>query len=139
MNRSAPPVALEVRASRWQLALIVVSCVAAVAAVWIARLPFAVQLSASALAIAFSIQAWLKARRWHAAHCVFESDEPSRIRFADGTVHEARIVDATLLGPLVALRLELDGRRADLALFPDSAAPDDLRRLRVLLRHGVKL
>ena len=139
LNRSAPPVTLELRASRAQRALIALAVIAAVAAVWLSGLPSIAQLAASVLAIALAWRAWLAASRWAGARFVFEADATSRVRLADGAEHEVSLVDATLLGPLIAVRMTLDGKRADLALFPDSADAEDLRRLRVLLRHGVKL
>lgn len=59
------------------------------------------------------------------------------LRLADGeTWRELEIMDDSLVSPaLVVLRYRLPGQRArTLVLLPDSAAADDLRRLRVALR-----
>lgn len=58
----------------------------------------------------------------------------------DGTQVEARVLGSTFVSPLltvVNLRLE-SGRRRSLVLAPDSAEADDLRRLRVWLKHGLR-
>ena len=136
MSRSAPPVTLEVRTSPAQLALIALAGAAALVAVWMSGLALVLKVLASLIAIASAFQALRLASRWSGARFAFDADETSRVRLADGSEHEVEMVDATLLGPLIALRLKVDGKRADLALFPDSAATEDLRRLRVLLRHG---
>ena len=50
---------------------------------------------------------------------------------------EVTLVKEQLVLPwLVVLHLQLDAKQIDLALWLDSAAADDLRRLRVFLRHA---
>ncbi|HET9482330.1 MAG TPA: protein YgfX, partial [Xanthomonadales bacterium] len=79
-------------------------------------------------------------RRWYA-----HRDTPTRLVLtSDGrwnvVVDEmqwrASLVDAVELGPLLAMTLRGDdGTTRRYALLPDSADADELRRLRVWLRH----
>jgi len=58
-----------------------------------------------------------------------------RLETGDGGVHRGQLIGgyAHLLMVIVNFQLE-DGGRQSLALLPDSADPDDLRRMRVWLR-----
>ena len=58
-----------------------------------------------------------------------------RLETGDGGVHRGQLIGgyAHLLMVIVNFQLE-DGGRRSLALLPDSADPDDLRRMRVWLR-----
>jgi hypothetical protein len=99
---------------------------------WLAAALLLVVL-ASAVATA---RAWRGCARQDAVHAI-ERDGAGRWWVETGAGER---VEAALAAPpvvtrsLVALSFRVDERRWDLALLPDSAAPDDLRRLRVALR-----
>lgn len=139
MSRSATPVTLELRGSRWHCAAIAGATLLAIVAVHLAGVSLALAIALDALLLALGGAGLLRVLRWHGTRIVVFEDQPARLRDTYGAELEAALVDATLLGPLIALHLEpARGRAIHLALFPDSADAQDLRRLRVLLRHGIR-
>lgn len=53
-----------------------------------------------------------------------------------GDMQAVEFLGASALGPLLVLRMRVEGRRRALLLTPDRLAADDLRRLRVRLAVG---
>jgi toxin CptA len=106
----------------------------ALAAVHLAALPDSLQLALGMTAAGLSVCGWRRARRM------------ARLRIAaDGRLQclddSAEWLDAEILGDsfvstaLIVLRYRTaGGHERTLTLLPDSAAADDLRRLRVSLR-----
>lgn len=138
MSRAAPPVVLEVRASRWHRALVLVALVGAAIAIPLSGLSWPWRFALWLLAMLLFLRGWRATGAWDGCRLVMYSDQRSRIRRPDGNEAEFDVVDARILGPLIALSIRIDGgTREDLALFPDSADAEDLRRLRVQLRHGL--
>lgn len=54
----------------------------------------------------------------------------------DGDMKTVELLGTSTLGPLLVMRMKVDGRRRTLLLTPDRLAADDLRRLRVRLALG---
>lgn len=131
----APTLRLEPRPSRWQ-ALAAALLVLAVLAVpllspWPAGLRLAVALVALAV---LALLAWRQRRapRWR--RLVWDGEGAWLVDHGDGP-RPARLRAARLTGPLLALDLEVGGRRHRLVLWPDSLPADDWRRLRIRLRR----
>jgi len=79
---------------------------------------------------------WRRCTRADAVRAI-ERDGAGRWWVETGAGERLEVVLASLpviSRPLVALSFRTDGRRWDLALLPDSAEPDQLRRLRAVLR-----
>jgi toxin CptA len=111
---------------------------AALACAWISlpRLAFAPVAAGIALAWAWHLAQVLQLRR-RAARAL-ELDAQGRARWQDGSGQwqEAEILPSSYASDwLVVLKLRASGGRdRSLVLLPDSAAPEELRRLRVWLR-----
>lgn len=143
---SAPAIRLELKPSRWQRTLVTVLWLAAAVSLLAAPWPGWLRLPAL-LALAL-VGAWQQRRqrrrglpgmilwhedgRWSLAWCGQSPPVPARLR-------QARAV-----GPLVALELlecpedaaaAPASRTLSVALWPDSADPDQLRRLRIRLQR----
>jgi hypothetical protein len=137
LKRSVPPVRLELRGSRWERALIALALVAALASCLLADLSWGLRAALALLALGLAASAWRRADHIAGAQLTMAAGIPARMRTPDGAELDLDLIDATILGPLIALSFKrTDGRRLHLALFPDSAYGEDLRRLRVFLRHG---
>ncbi len=67
--------------------------------------------------------------------CIELLDGRWRLKTGDGATHHARLIGGYAHPLIVILNFRLEnGRRRSLTLLPDSADPDDLRRMRVWLR-----
>jgi len=67
--------------------------------------------------------------------CIELLDGRWRLKTGDGATHHARLIGGYAHPLIVILNFRLENdRRRSLTLLPDSADPDDLRRLRVWLR-----
>jgi hypothetical protein len=127
----------EPRASRLLRGLVLAATLAALVAIGIAALAPAVRFGAGALVIAV-FAAWLRAQRRPLPALAIDAGGTLRVRGADGSWQPAVVLPESFVAVTwCVVRLALpDGRRIALTLLPDSAPPDALRRLRVLLRWG---
>lgn len=134
----APCLQLEPRLSQWLLLGGSVSHILAGAAVVVSSIPWWVKAGLIA-GIVLSL-AWFgycygypQGRRFIAR--IELLDGRWRLETGDGGVHRGQLIGgyAHLLIVIVNFQLA-DGGRRSLTLLPDSADPDDLRRLRVWLR-----
>ncbi len=126
--------AIELKASRRLGVLLALLAVLAVAAVWLAALPVGVRGLASALVLGAAAWGWRQAR------------PPLRLRLApDGGLQaldrehgwqRVEVLGDSFVSPgLIVLRYRIaDAPPRSLTLLADSAAAEDLRRLRVSLR-----
>jgi hypothetical protein len=134
----APCLRLEPRISRWLLFSGGVSHILAGAAVVVSSLPWWVKIG-FIIGIALS-WAWF-------GYCYGYSTGPrfiTRVEWLDGRwrletgaggVHHGQLIGGYAHPLIVILNFQLDdGGRRSLTLLPDSADPDDLRRMRVWLR-----
>jgi hypothetical protein len=110
------------------------------AAIWLSALPLPLQVLFS---IAVAAQLVLQLRNhcgsWGGARCDGLRWDGGGWWWRDrsGGENQARLRHATLWPGLLVLNfLDNAGRRRALVLLPDSAAADELRRLRVYLRHA---
>jgi hypothetical protein len=131
--RSAPPIVLELRASRrfeLALALIVLAALAACAG---SGLPWLAQLGVAIVVLALGLHAAAAHRAQAGLRLVVDHEGSTILRSRDGTEAALRLSAWACRGPLVTLRLSGAKARRDLFLLPDSADEDALRRLRVRL------
>lgn len=107
----------------------------ALAAVWLAALP-----AGTGLILGAGVIGWVVWNRRQARpSCVMRVAADGRLQCqaGDGEWHDAEVLDDTLVSPLLIVlryRSAFDRRARTQVLLPDSAAADDLRRLRVSLR-----
>lgn len=137
--KSIPTLHVPFRASRWAGALTLLLYLLALPMPWLANLP---GWLAACLSLALLVLLMGSTRRW-------QQDRGGRLMLlADGNwlleEHGQQLEYALGQGLhctpwLTVLPLcGVDGRKRRLLLWPDSAAPDALRRLRVWLRWGVE-
>jgi hypothetical protein len=134
LTKSAPVIALELRASRRFGAALLAIAVLAVAAPWLSGLAWPVCAGLSLAAVLVGAQAWRGEQRKTGLRLALHGDDSVRCQRAGAADVEGTLAEAVVLGPLVTLALRTDGgRRVHLALWPDSADAESLRRLRVRL------
>lgn len=126
---------IEVKPSRLLGVLLAVMALLALAAVSLAALP-----AGTGPILAVGVIGWLVWRRRQTPpSCVMRVTQDGRIQCQtdDGEWCDAEVLDDTLVTPLLIVlryRSAVDRRTRTQVLLPDSAAADDLRRLRVSLR-----
>lgn len=134
----APCLRLEPRPSRILLVIGGVSHVLAGAAVIVSNLPWWVKagfIAGIALSLAWFgyCYGYLPGRRFIA--CIELLDGRWRLETGAGGVQRGQLTGGYAHPLIVIVNFQLDGGgRRSLTLLPDSADPDDLRRLRVWLR-----
>ncbi|KVW99612.1 hypothetical protein ABW22_01155 [Thiobacillus denitrificans] len=124
----------ELKPSR-RLGLFVLGMTAlALAAIGVAALPDEVRLALGAAVIALAVQGWRHARFSEVVRVA--ADGQLQCLDEQGEWDEVEVLgDSFVSTGLIVLRYRTAGRRVrSLTLLPDSAAADDLRRLRVSLR-----
>lgn len=147
---SAPAIRLELKPSRWQRALVATLLMAASISLLAAPWPLWLRIPALSLLGLLAGWQWQRRRRLGRPDLiVWQGDGtwwlswPGRSRPVPARLRQARVV-----GPLLALELvEIPapdgmppadygcGRHLALSLWPDSADPDQLRRLRIRLQR----
>lgn len=134
---SAPSIRIEYTASRWQQRL--TWGLIGAAGLTLAIAPWPLWLRSVSIAV-YAVLVVLVARRGHgtAWYAVAWSGNGAwTVAFDPEKDHPAVLREARVFGPLIALRLDVDVRRLRVLLWPDSASPDDLRRLRIRLGREV--
>ncbi len=125
---------IELKPSRRLGLLLLVMAALAVAALWLADLPWGVRLLLSMAVAASSVWGW----RQGALPGKLRLAADGRLQCPDGTGAwcDVDVLDDSFVSTvLIVLRYRMaDGKRRVLTLLPDSADSDDLRRLRVSLR-----
>lgn len=95
----------------------------------------------SALLVGYLVCLWSAWRDWRSQETVTRLTlEQGRLGvFLAGRYHRVAVGKSTLIHPwLVILPVRNASMRKTLLLFPDTACADDLRRLRVWLKGGLK-
>lgn len=125
---------IELKPSRWLGLLLVAMASLALAAIGLAAVPTALQLALGALVIGLEFWAWRRVSRLETLR-VTNSGQLQALDKA-GAWNDIEVLgDSFVSGTLIVLRYRIPGAAArSLTLLPDSAAADDLRRLRVSLR-----
>jgi hypothetical protein len=137
-KRSAPGLTLELKPSRWLLAWVLGTHALAIIAVWLAPFPLTVQAPLTLALCALAMWTYRRdpARRFQRLH--WFADGGAELTSRLGVVTPLDLISAPVSLPvLTTLELRRDGRVIErFALFADSARGDDLRALRVRLKHG---
>ena len=125
---------IELKPSR-RLGLLLLGMTAlALVAIHLAAVPGAIRMALGVAAIGLGVWGWRQARRTEALRVAADG----RLQCLDdaGEWRDAEVLGDSLVSPaLIVLRYRVADKRArSLALLPDSADADDLRRLRVSLR-----
>jgi toxin CptA len=136
-----PALRLKLRPS-WRLAaLLLLLNAAALAAVWVLMFPLWIRLAIAGALIAALIQALRRSALLLSPNAIVElgctDDGRLDLIQRDGECLEAEVLpDTAVYRAAVLLRVRVGGRRSarSIVVFPDSAAPQELRRLRVWLR-----
>jgi hypothetical protein len=141
--KSHPRLRIEPRPSRIACAAILAVCVATATLVAVLRLPVAVTLGCAAIVIAVLVSSlWRCTGRGVPALLHVGIDRRIAVTDRTGRSREGAILDASYVGAsltTIVWRAEGDRwwRPARTMLFlTDSLAPDEFRRLRVVLRYG---
>jgi hypothetical protein len=137
---SAPTLRLELRRSRLQRVLAVLLLAGSVLALVLAPWPHWLRAAAVIALLAVSV---LLVRRpgAGAAGLEWRADGSWWLLVDDDgqggapTARPLRLRSARAIGPLLALRFSTGSGRLPIDLWPDSADPDDLRRLRIRLQR----
>lgn len=129
-----PTLRLTLKPSRVGRALGLAAHGLAICALWLAALPTSMAVAGSLLA---TLSAWHWWRLPNFSWLLFESSGAIRGALADQVLVLERVGAPFVCPWLVQFTLRtVEGQRLHrVALFTDSAAADDLRKLRVLLRH----
>lgn len=134
--RSVSSFRLEARPSRgYGLGLIALAIAVALTLAWTAMPVLAMSALAILAAISLSL-AWRHHRRGLPSVLNLQSDGQCTWRDVDdGRERQARVVEAAVLGPLIALTLTpVEGGSLRLAYWSDMLAPEAWRRLRAVAR-----
>lgn len=136
-HRERPPLPIRPHFSRWLLACVVVTHLAALAAVL--ALPAGYPLLGFLVTGSLAYQGYVHCLRrapWSIRSVIWQADGSWRIDLVSGAEIEARLSPATFVSvPLIVLNLASGRlRRWALPLFADALEPETLRRLRQRLR-----
>ncbi len=139
---SAPAIRLELRRSRWPTALLIGALVAGSAtllltawSLWLRLLVLIIWLSLAAALW------WRRGRQPTVVAVAWRADGSWWLESTGAAKPTAmELAGFRIVGPLLALQLRVSAgerQRVELSLWPDSADPDGLRRLRMrLMRSG---
>jgi hypothetical protein len=138
--RGAPSLRIGVRRSLWLPLATVLVGIAAVVAVGSCGLPLSLQAPLLIVALLLSVRSVQLNERQAGLQLQLTADGYWLVERRDaegGSEQRYRLREASALGPLLTLRLvAADAPPVSVVLLPDSATGDELRRLRVWLRHG---
>lgn len=139
---SAPAIRLELRRSRWPTALLIGALVAGSLSLLLAGWSLWLRLLVLIAWLSFAgTLLWHRGRQPAVAAIAWRADGSWWLESAGAAKPTAmELAGFRIVGPLLALQLRAsagDRQRVELSLWPDSADPDDLRRLRMrLMRRG---
>jgi len=134
--KSAPTIDLELRASRTlRLGVGVVAALAVLGIAW-SGAAWGLQLLLVALALVLAWRADMRLRSARGMRLVLAPEGDWTVATAAGAEPHCVLVHSAELGPLLALTLGGKVSRHQVVLMPDSCDPQELRRVRVWLRHG---
>ncbi len=126
---------LEWRRSRWLPVALCVLAAAAVASLWLSKLPLIACVAGSVVVCGYI--GWLLLRELHRSECVLTwqgSDADWQVE-SDGGTESLRQVDASFRGGLVVLTLaEANGKRRRYAWWPDTLDACGRRDLRLAMQ-----
>ncbi len=131
----APTLRLEPRPSRWQALAAALLALAVLAVPLLSPWPAGLRLAIALVVLAaLAGLAWRhrRAPRWR--RLVWDGAGAWQVDLGEGP-RPARLCATRQAGPLLALDLEVGGRRHRLVLWPDSLPADDMRRLRIRVRR----
>ena len=130
---------IELKPSRLLGLLLLGMAAVALTAIQFAALPDTVQLALGSIVIGLSVAGWRKTRcpealRMTADGRLQRTDDQGEWRYVE-------VLRDSLASPaLIVLRYRTSARHVrSLTLLPDSASPDNLRRLRVMLRWARRI
>lgn len=136
MRSSAPPLVLELRASRGFGAGLAIAAGGALLAVLLADLPVSIATAIGVTVVVGAARAWKGHAALAGSALRLDADGLLAWRDAGGAEGQGRLEDHALLGPLLTLGArEASGRRRRFALWRDMTDADAWRRLRVELAH----
>ena len=139
---SAPAIRLELRRSRWPAALLIGALVAGSLTLLLAGWSLCLRLLVLIAWLSLATALFRRHRRQPQVVAVaWRADGSWWLESAGAAKPTAmELAGFRIVGPLLALQLRVstgDRQRVELSLWPDSADPDDLRRLRMrLMRSG---
>jgi hypothetical protein len=135
--RSVPAIAFDFRVSRSLIGACAAAGLLAIAAIALCGLDGCLRLALAFATGAYAAFALSRLVRAPFDHVVWHPAGHWRLRVCEGDEIVAEFVGATMLGPLIVLRLRNGpGRVTPLCLLPDNCADDTRRRLRVRLARG---
>ena len=108
----------------------------ALLAIALAGAPVAIRLLLAVVAVGVALRADAQLRALAGTRLVLAPDGDWQVETAGGPLAAMELAHSAEVGPLVALTFAGAGRRRRIVLLPDSCNREDLRRLRVWLRHG---
>lgn len=126
---------IELKRSVWLMALMTAMVLLAKVSIALANLPISIQFTLAAVLLAgIGLGVWQ--RRKPCPNLRIKADGQIQLSLAGSDWRHAEVLPGIFVSPsLTVVRLRTtDGERYSLTLLPDSASPDDLRRLRVSLR-----
>jgi len=130
---------IELKPSRLLGLLLLGMAAVALTAIQFAALPDTVQLALGSIVIGLSVAGWRKTRCPEALRMTADG----RLQRTDdqGEWRDVEVLRDSLASPaLIVLRYRTSARHVrSLTLLPDSASPDNLRRLRVMLRWARRI
>jgi toxin CptA len=136
--RSVPAIAFDYRSSRVVAIAMGAGALLALAAIAACGLPFAVKFALAVVAVAYLVSTLRRFLRPSFDHAVWHSAGHWRLRHAQADAVTCELIDATILGPLIVLRLRAAPRRSiALVLLPDNCNAETRRSLRVRLARGI--
>jgi hypothetical protein len=136
MRSSAPPLVLELRASRGFAAGLAIAAGGALLAVLLADLPVSIASAIGVTVVVGAARAWQGHAALAGTALRLDAEGVVAWRDAAGVEGQGQLVEHALLGPLLTLGArEPSGRRRRFALWQDMADADAWRRLRVELAH----
>lgn len=135
-----PPLRISVRRSVLLLAATLLVGFAALVAVRSCGFPLALQAPLMMFALLLTVRAVQSNERQARLDLQLTADGYWLVHRRDtdgGDEQRYRLREASALGPLITLRLvAADAPTISLSLLPDSASAEELRQLRVWVRHG---
>jgi hypothetical protein len=136
MRSSAPPLVLELRASRAFAAALATAAGLALFALLLTDLPVSIASAIGVTVVVGAARAWKGHAALAGTALRLDADGLLAWRDAAGAEGQGPLTDHALLGPLVTMAArEPSGRRRRFALWQDMTDADAWRRLRVDLAH----
>ena len=134
--KSAPTIVLELRPSLALRAGLAAVAVLALLAVALAGVAWPMRVPLALLAIGLALRADMRLRAIAGTRLVLAPTGTWQIESTSGLESAVELAHSAEVGPLIALTFGRGGNARRIVLLPDSCDREDLRRLRVWLRHG---